>query len=327
MTPLHPWINNALEELTTLTRQHAAESLSAGCNYRVLVLRARLDQARAAGMAVPSTESLLKATEQIASAAESDAPEDMLSRLDEQLSDDDDPFGELLDALLGIDDAVTVAEARGRILEAQELARLAEAAVSLAPARTVELGRFAERRLMTMPDTASIRSLWDTVRQAPGELASEVLPPVRPSMASLRQRRLLERLQALHTGPGPQEEEVSDSVMVRRLQDAAAASPPVGSKESFEGLAVDLFEDEHGQWNLQIALPEGHQPGDHIELRWEAKEQSSTWRVQVIERSRRTVLARLGSLEALRERLRAEGLIDPMARLRLFVSLPHEISK
>src|SRR5687767_11112641 len=105
MSTHNPWVVSALEELGRLERRHAGPGLDAAGAYRVLVLLTRLAQARSAGLEVEVPEPLRQLEVRVRPGAQEPSPAELLARLEETLAADEDPFGELLDALLQVDDA------------------------------------------------------------------------------------------------------------------------------------------------------------------------------------------------------------------------------
>ncbi|HZH75403.1 MAG TPA: hypothetical protein VEY88_05175 [Archangium sp.] len=319
MSTPNPWVVSALEELGALEQRHAEHGLNAAQAYRVRVLLARLEQARAAKLEVEVPEALRELGARIAQKAEAPSPTALLARLEETLAQDEDPFGELLGVLLQVDDAVSVGETAG-LPEATELARLADAHASLEPERLGALGTMAERRLSTLPSGAAIRALWKTVARSAVDAALDVMPPPPDMPESLTRRRLAGRLQArrgdaLH-------EDVSTAPLLEKLL-APAAAELQGPLEPFEQGGVGLHE-ENGELYLQVLLPPGRAPAGNIELYVSVGGRTVMVPVHIRERSRRIVNAQLGSREQLRERLRAEGLPTTLEGARFEVVLAFE---
>ncbi|MFL5357605.1 hypothetical protein [Archangium sp.] len=304
-TPL-PWLASAQEELLELEQEHAEHELDPESAYRFLVLCARLDQARATGLTVelpPRLEELAARCAPVAARPES---RQLLFQLEELLAGDDDPFGELLGVLLAVDDAATVDDAEGRVDAAHELVRMADAYVSLAPERVGALGELAENRLAALPGDASIRVLWDTIAEAAGQAVVEALPPAVPAPDSLSRQRLLKKLR---TRNDRIEEDVSAAPPLLLLRKVAASSARDSSEELFAGRSVDIyFEGE--VLHLLVALPPGRKAAGNVELHLGTRERTATWSLPIQSASEQAVIARLGTIEELRERLRREGLMD-----------------
>lgn len=315
MSRLNPWVVSAREELQNLERR-AEEGLSAMSAYRILVLLARLEQARAAGLDADISPSARSLGARLGPGTRSPAPTALLGRLEAELLGDEDPFGELLDALLQLDDAVSVSESRGEP-SASELARLADAIVALAPERVGALGDMAERRLATLPPGAAIRPVWETVARSAVEAALRELPsPAAP--ASLTKQRLMVRLQRqrglmVHA-------DVTTAPIMRQLVAVAASgarepTPPVELDE------VGLYE-EDGTVRIRVEIPPGRTPAGELELHVSKGERRAVLSFPLLAQVPEAVIASLGSLEALRARLRAEGLSTPDPERQVEVLLP-----
>lgn len=314
-----PWIDSALLELEGLARRHAERSLDPASAFRVLALSTRVNQARAAGRDVALPEPLRVLAEAVKETARAPRRDGVLARLDALLAATGDPFGELLDVLLDIDDMVSVDEARGHEATAHELVQLATAYVSLHPVRVGALGGLAEARLVLLPELAAIRELWDLVARAAGMAAVEALEPLTPAPPlSVPQRRLAQRLQAAR-GMRIQAEISRTPVMEWLVAPAAAtqAAMPEASEDD-EDVGVYL-EDE--QVVVNVRLPPGREAAGSIEVRVEARERTVTWTVSDPLVSRRAVIARLGTAMELRGRLAREGVSVSAGGIRFFVSL------
>jgi len=314
MSTRNPWVASARQALEELERR-AEQGLSAMSAYRVLVLLARLEQARAAGLEVDVPASARGLGERVAASAERPDPQALLERLETELSGDENPFGGLLDVLLQLDDAVSLAESRGEA--ATELARLADAHVALAPDRVGALGDMAENRLATLPADAAIRPLWETVARAAVDAALGELPVPAPATASLTKRRLTRRLLArsgacVHV-------DVSAAPMVAQLMDVAAAEvrEPL---EPFETGKVGFYE-EDGKLFLHVEIPPGRAPEGNVELHVSSGEREAVLRIPISHSSPRAAIALLGDWESLRARLPTEGLLAPAGERRVEVVL------
>ncbi|HEX5745190.1 MAG TPA: hypothetical protein VFZ09_03040 [Archangium sp.] len=318
MSTTHPWISSAQEELLELELRHAARGLEPRAAYRVLVLEARLAQARAAGWEAGLRRGQEELARLAASAAALPDPRLLLERLEALLLGDEDPFGELMDALLDVDNAATVDDALGRTQAARELVLMADARVSLCPARVGALGELAEQRLETLSGQASVWSLWQTVAQAAVQAVAEVLPPVTPAPDSLSRSRLLARLRKARIV-----EDVSAAPLLAPLFAVAAAEGREPGVETFSQGAVDLYL-EDGEVRVLVALPRGKKPVGDVALRVSMEERSITWSFRIWNWSKSAVIARLGKVEELRERLRREGFSAPLTRLQFMVSLALE---
>lgn len=311
MSTLVPWIASAQEELLELEQQSADERLDPASAYRVLVLCARLAQARDAGWEVQLPSPWQELAARVAPTAARPDSRLLLSRLDSLLFSDDEPFGELFDVLLAVDDMASVDEAQGRAEDARELAHMADAFVSLARARVRALVGPAEHRLETLPSNASIRMVWSTVARVATEAASQA----QPDPGSLARRRLLARLRKLRV-----EEEVSEAPAMVQLAAAAAADVHSEEQATFEGREVGVYI-EGDQIVVQVELPTGMQAAGDLRLRIDARERSTLWRFPIKSDSRRAIIAHLGTLQALRERLSREGVSLPSGELRVMVEL------
>lgn len=318
MSRTTPWISSAREELLELEQRRSAGGLDPDDAYRVAVLGARLGQARAAGWEAALPGELDALVRQAMAIAVRPGSDRLLARLDEVLTGDDDPFGELMDALLDVDSAVTVDEASGRAEAGRELALGAEARVSLFPGRVGPLGELAGQRLETLPAQARIRGLWETVAQGAAQAVIEAMPPVTPAPASLARQRMLQRLHKQRI-----QEEVSSARHLAALYAVAAAESREAVAESFMHGAVDVFTAGE-ELRVLVELPPGKRPEGDVELRVSAGERSSTWKARIVSRAQRAVIARLGTVEELREWLRREGFSMPLQGVRMIVSLTLE---
>lgn len=316
MSPHNPWVTSARKTLEELERR-AEQGLDAVSAYRVLALLARLDQARAAGLDADVPDSLRRLGERANVSARLPSSMELLERLDAALANDDDPFGELLDVLIHVDDVVSVGEARVEA-NVRELAILADARVSLSPTRVGALGAMAERRLATLPPIAAIRGLWATVARSAVEAAVEELPSLGARPGSLTRHRLLNRIQARH-GLSIHVD-VSQAPVVRHLA-AVAASEVREPTELFEQQeTVGIYEDD-GILVLHVNLPPGKEPEEQLELHVRSGERSAILRFSLWRRARGKVLVQLGSQESLRARLRSEGLLGAPEELQVEVML------
>jgi hypothetical protein len=318
MSTTTPWISSAQEELLELEQRHSAGGLDPDDLYRLAVLGARLGQARAAGWEADLPGQLDALLRQATTTAVRPGSDRLLARLDEVLTSDEDPFGELMDALLDVDNAVTFDEAFGRAEAARELAHGAEARVSLFAARVGPLGELAEHRLETLPAQASIRGLWETVAHAAAQAVIEAMPPVTPAPASLPRQRLLKRLVKERI-----EEDVSSAPELAPLYAVAAAEARETVAETSTHGAVDVFTSGK-EIRVLVDLPPGKRLAGEVEFRVSAGERSSTSRARLVSSSQRAVIARLGTIDELREWLRREGFSMPLQGVQLAVSLTLE---
>ncbi|AKI98930.1 hypothetical protein ATI61_106311 [Archangium gephyra] len=312
-----PWLDSALAELDALERRHIERGLDPGSAFRVLALCARVDQAQAAGKEVSLPERLRSLGAQVEPAAHISRENTLLARLDALLAGEDDPFGELLDVLLDIDDVASVEDARGRANAAQRMVQLANAYLALHPLRAGALGGYADRRLELLPANASIRELWEHVARAAGEAAVEALPPLTPRPISVMQQRLARRLRAARK----LEEDVSQSPVLKWLYAPAAADRRDEAPEGFaEESLVGVYR-EGNELTVQVNLPSGTTAAGPIEIHVSTRERTVTWAFPITKASRRTAIARLGTVEELRGRLLGEGFSASEGGLQFLVTL------
>ncbi|MDY7229478.1 hypothetical protein [Hyalangium rubrum] len=305
MSPLNPWVASALEQLAELEQESTQGPLDPDTALRVLVLRARLAQARAAGIAFDLPESLEALATKVAPTATQPEPLLYMPQLKAQLASTDTPFGELLDVLLEFDDAATVDDLQGRAGQARALMFQVSNAVWRAPARVAELREMAENRLATLPDEASSRLLWETIERAARRAAGNREAKPRPPK-SLRQ-------------------DVSSAPLLTALHRAAASDLGTASREPFSGGAVEIYA-EDGDILILVELPPGLQAVGAIELQLSAQDRTITWELPISHHSKRAIIARLGKAEHLRERLRREGLNLPLEEARWQVTVKMEES-
>lgn len=102
--------------------------------------------------------------------------EDVLDALDEALFADDDPAGPIADALLDVDDLLTVMELEGHVEEANTLATQAVALVDLAPDGPAALDQWATRRLATVAEDSPAAMLWAAVAAAGASVVLAAIP-------------------------------------------------------------------------------------------------------------------------------------------------------
>lgn len=312
MSQRNSWIDSALEELELLARRHAKQGLDPSGAFRVLALSTRVEQARTVGRVVVLPEPLRALARHVAPTAQGPRQELLLARLEALLAEGGDPFGQLLDVLLDIDDVVSVDEAGGRGDTARELVRLAAAYVALHPARVGALGGLADGRLALLPADASIRALWDTVADAAGAAVAEALPPLTPAPVSLSQRRLAQRLQAARQVRV--DVDVSETAVMQWLIRPAAAERDAGLAELDEEVYL-----EGEQVVVQVDLPPGKAPAGSLEVRVETGSRHVTWVFPTTKSSRRSVIAKLGTATELRERLAREGFSASAGGIRFIV--------
>lgn len=170
------------------------EALSPGDYWRLGVLLGRAAQHPTPPAAVEELAERA-ASAGLARAALSRAPWPtvgaVLDALDGALMDADEPAGRLADALLDVDDLVTVLELDGRVVEARAIAAQAVALIDLAPGGPAALDEWAARRLATVSEESAACELWNAVAAASAERLFAVLPARRPAPADVD--ALLER--------------------------------------------------------------------------------------------------------------------------------------
>ncbi len=321
MSEQDPWLSSALEELHEFEQAYQEGGLDPLSAYRVLVLCARVEQARAAGLDISLPESLRDLATHVEEIAEPSDPHLLIGRIHSLLPSDDeamidDPFGELLDTLLDVDDLATLEDSRRRSEQARRLVEQANARVAMSADRVAELGGMAERRLALLPKSASVRKLWDTIAQAAEEAAEDALPPTEPT--SLAQRRLPEKIQG--AGQPSVWEDLSESSQVARTFQLAAADLSTAEEETEHGrVSTYVSEEEVYVW---VDFPPGKQAAGDLELHLSVGERSARWTFPLRRTSRRGALASLGKRDALRERFRTEGFTAIPGGLRLLVHLP-----
>ena len=105
---------------------------------------------------------------------------ELLDALDSALLSAEDPAGPLADALLEIDDLLSVLELEERRGEAETLADQAVALVDLAPQGAAALDAWATRRLATVSEHAAVGRLWSAVAVAGASTVLASLPALDP---------------------------------------------------------------------------------------------------------------------------------------------------
>lgn len=165
-----PWLIAAAEELTALAQIADRDESDV---WRMAVLAARLLGAPFAPTPSAAILSILAHEER--GLSRPCGPE-LLNQLATALADNDDPAGRLFDTLLDIDDACSVAATFGPLADAPDLARRAEALLSVWPQRTLALGGFASMRLTTLRSDAIQLALWAAVERSPAGALAEALP-------------------------------------------------------------------------------------------------------------------------------------------------------
>ncbi|MBN8227028.1 hypothetical protein JYK02_05830 [Corallococcus macrosporus] len=313
-----PWIDSALSELAELAHRHAERGLDPASAFRVLALSSRVDQARAAGREAVLPEPLRAVAAAVAAKARGPGRQGVLSRLDTHLTRRDDPFGQLLDVLLDIDDVVSVEEAMGSAPAATELARLAGAYVALHSTRVGALGGFADARLELLPAGAAIREVWELIARASGTAAVEALEPLSPAIISPSRVRLARRLQAARGARV--EAEISETPVMAWLVAPAAAGQDARPEASEDADEVGVYL-EAEQVLVNVELPAGKEAAGPVEVRVEAPGHSVTWTFPRVIASPQAVIVKLGTATELRGRLAREGISISEGGLRFFVSL------
>lgn len=188
MTSTHPWLRKAQAELDSLLAQERACPLVPADAYRALVLLARLRHALEAADAVLSSEML----HALVTRCSLPHDEELLTALDEALRAGGEPSGELLDAMLDIEDQAGVLGLLGREPQSLQLVRQAAAHISISPERVLPLFDFAAGRATALRPDTPVAELWRAVQEAPAEIAANLLP----SSETLppKARRRLERV-------------------------------------------------------------------------------------------------------------------------------------
>lgn len=164
------WIHKARNELDRLAESTLDDPNDA---WRALVLSARLLGCPSPSLSVPAAiPARLAPLMNCAGPSDGQA---LFGRVLSSLEGDDHPWGPLLDALLDIDDALSVNELVGGLPEAKELAQRTAAVASLFPERVAPLSRFAEMRLETIRESAAVTGVWRAVMRAPADLLADAL--------------------------------------------------------------------------------------------------------------------------------------------------------
>ena len=175
------WARTIEVELDELLRR--ADPLTPEDMWRVAVLLGR-----AAQLPAPSEQVTVLADQasrtglgrQALAGASRPSPADLLDILDAALLEGDDPAGPLADALLELDDLLTVLQLEGHATEAESLAAQAEALVALAPRGPAALVDWAARRAATVAAAAPAGRLWSAVASASATAVLEAVPTLRP---------------------------------------------------------------------------------------------------------------------------------------------------
>jgi len=277
---LHPWIQAAVAELDGLDpHTHAPDDA-----WRVLVLVGRVLGAPDSP-GVPAA--VLGCVSMLATRAGPTNAPALLDDLAEALEDDSDPMGPLLDAMLNVDDALTVSQLEGKTAFTEELGARAAALVSVWPERVLALSTFAEMRIATTRSDHGVRALWRAVQQAPAELLAAHLPAARTA-------RTAAPVTPRHPVP-PRRPRGSPVVrhfdLPRQSVRAAAASTVSTTVEVGEGA---WLHSTPSQCVLELELAGAGTTDVWIEVRRRGEEAILTTRTILVRHSRAAVEARLG---------------------------------
>jgi hypothetical protein len=175
------WARTIEVELDELLRQ--TDALTPDDLWRVAVLLGRAAQFAAPSKqvtAVVDRASRRGLGRQALAGASRPSPGDLLDALDAALLEGDDPAGPLADALLDLDDLLTVLQLEGRATEAETLAAEAEVLVALAPRGPAALVDWGARRAATVAAAAPAGRLWTAVATASATAVLEAVPTQRP---------------------------------------------------------------------------------------------------------------------------------------------------
>jgi len=245
----HPWLRKAQGELSGLLAGERTRPLPPADAYRALVLLARLRQApEAVGVATHTVPA--EVIQGLAARCTLPDGEDLLAALDGAFGSESEPAGELLDALLDVDDLTGVLGLLGRDADARVVSAQAAAITSLHPERVTPLVPWSDDRLASLRPDAPTAAVWLAIRHAPAELIAPMLPA--PDEIPPGAHRTLERLRR------------SARVVRIPLPDLPRLAARSGGGESFalhdaEGRpAGDCYVDPGtGQRVIELRLPPG----------------------------------------------------------------------
>jgi hypothetical protein len=188
MTSTPSWLRKARTELDGLLAQECACPLAPADAYRALVLLARLRHALETAAPVLSAEEL----HALATRCALPHDEELLTALDEALCAGGEAAGELLDAVLDVEDQAGVLGLLGREPQSFQLVGQAAALISLSPERVLPLFEFATERAAALRPDTPVAELWRAVHEASAEIAASLLPS--PEALPPEARRSLERI-------------------------------------------------------------------------------------------------------------------------------------
>lgn len=314
MSATDRWTQNLDAELSELIAQ--PDDLSAADLWRVLVLLARVAQhptpsERLESLANICTSSGL--TDRARAGAARPAEATVLDALDDALLVDEDPAGPLADALLEIDDLVSVLGLEGQDSAAQAIVDQAVALMDLAPVPASALDEWAARRLAVLDEAEPAAQLWQAVAGAGASAVVHSLPAAvvpHQGIAALldradRQRPLAQVIELFPQVP-----------TVRRAVRPAAADAGAPWKAA-EGDGWTVYEDG-GDTIAQVHAPAGSRPPQVARLVVATGKQTWTEPVRAFRRGERTAWFRLGDeaeLARLFARARTELGVAPEVEL------------
>ena len=190
---------------------------------------------------------------------------DVLDELDDALLAGDDPAGPLADALLEVDDLLSVLEFEGEAEVAGQVVAQAVALLDLEPLQVAGLDQWARQRLATLGEGAVPRELWSAVATAAANATLAVLPA--RASATRDVAVLLDRAEA----KGAEVIELWPSTpTVRRAWRAAAADYGSGW-EPAEGDNWTTYDDD-GVTFAQVRVGAGEAPPQAATLIVEAEQ-------------------------------------------------------
>lgn len=165
MTPAEHWIQKVLSQRAVLEAEYLKGTLRDARVWRLLVLEGRCIQACRSRLkkyveksgfeplSRPALDSLLGRTC-------IPSNDELLRELEETLRDDVNPFGELMDSLLEVDDRCTVDALAGHTSESTWLIRATMDLIRRHSERVLPLVPWAQMRLRTVSPVDASRSLW-----------------------------------------------------------------------------------------------------------------------------------------------------------------------
>ncbi len=168
------FLSRSREELHALLAQRHSPEFDSTDGYRALVLLGRMAQyaLMASNLGVSQGDGL-SVEERAALGADLHAicrppqMDTLIAVLNQELAvDSGPPTGPLHDAILDIDDRLTVSELLGESATVEPAAQHAVATLNALPMRTRGLAPWARMRIRTCPSQSVVHRLWKTVEQA-----------------------------------------------------------------------------------------------------------------------------------------------------------------